>query len=48
MDSKTSRRGFIAAIGTPMILGATNKSGSKLPVIGEGAYKCHVTKLRKV
>jgi sugar lactone lactonase YvrE len=42
MDSNTSRRGFIAAMGTPMILGATNKSGSKLPVTGSGAYKYEV------
>jgi sugar lactone lactonase YvrE len=42
MESTTSRRGFIAALGTPMILGATNKSGSKLPVLGEGAYKYEV------
>jgi hypothetical protein len=42
MESKTSRRGFIAALGTPMILGAANKSGSNLPVIGEGAYKYEV------
>jgi len=42
MESRTSRRGFIAALGTPMILGATNKSGSKLPVLGEGAYKYEV------
>jgi hypothetical protein len=42
MESTTSRRGFIAALGTPMILGATNKSGSKLPVLGEGTYKYEV------
>jgi hypothetical protein len=42
MESKTSRRGFIAALGAPVILGATNKSGSKLPVFGEGAYKYEV------
>jgi hypothetical protein len=39
MDSTTSRRGFLAAMSAPIILGAANKSGSQLPVLGEGAYK---------
>jgi hypothetical protein len=49
---KTSRRAFIktagvavAAAGTvgPTILGAENKSGSKLPIVGSGdhTYECH-------
>jgi sugar lactone lactonase YvrE len=40
MDSNTTRRGFLAAAATaPVILGATDKSGSKLPVLGEGHHQ---------
>ena len=42
-----SRRNFMAAgaaaIAVPAILGAQNKSGSKLPVIGEGEHMFEVT-----
>src|SRR5438552_11084534 len=36
----TSRRGFLktACVAAPAILGAQNKSGSKLPVLGEGSH----------
>jgi hypothetical protein len=40
--SQSTRRRFVAAMSTPMILGATGKSGSKRPVIGEGAQKYEV------
>src|ERR1700722_437225 len=43
----TSRRKFIAQVGTgfvaPLILGATNKSGSKKPVLGAGEHTYEVT-----
>jgi len=35
----TTRRGFVAALSAPMILGATNKSGSQLPILGSGEFK---------
>ncbi|MGD0500502.1 MAG: hypothetical protein ABSC23_18930 [Bryobacteraceae bacterium] len=35
----TTRRGFLAGISAPIILGATDKAGSKRLVIGEGAWK---------
>ena len=35
----TTRRGFVAALSVPMILGATNKSGSQLPILGSGEFK---------
>src|SRR5215470_2416084 len=39
----TSRRSFLtAATLAPTILGATNKSGTKLPVMGEGAHTYEV------
>src|SRR5215470_8414723 len=39
----TSRRSFLtAATLAPTILGATNKSGTKLPVIGEGKHTYEV------
>lgn len=42
-----SRRGFLAGIGTglgaPLLLKATNKSGSKKPVLGEGEHAYEVT-----
>jgi hypothetical protein len=39
---KQSRRGFLTGLSAPLILGATNKSGSKPPVLGSGAhvYEC--------
>ena len=39
---KQSRRGFITGLSAPLILGATNKSGSKPPVLGSGShtYEC--------
>lgn len=44
--SNSTRRGFFSRIGTglgaPLILGAANKSGSRNPVIGEGAHKYEV------
>lgn len=43
----TSRRTFLTRIatglGSPLILGAANKSGSKKPVLGEGAHTYEVT-----
>jgi sugar lactone lactonase YvrE len=43
----TSRRSFLGRFGTgltaPLVLGATNKSGSKKPVVGEGAHTYEVT-----
>lgn len=42
-----SRRGFLARLGTglaaPLILGASNKSGSKKPVLGSGEHTYEVT-----
>jgi hypothetical protein len=42
-----SRRGFLARLGTglaaPLILGASNKSGSKKPVLGSGEHSYEVT-----
>lgn len=42
-----SRRSFVAGVGTglaaPLILGATNKSGSNKPVLGEGDHKYECT-----
>jgi hypothetical protein len=42
-----SRRGFLAQVGTgyiaPLILGVTNKSGSKKPIIGSGEHTYEVT-----
>ena len=43
----TTRRGFLAtsasALSAPYILGATDKTGTRLPVIGEGNHKYEVT-----
>ena len=40
---KVSRRNFLATAGAagvaPLILGATNKSGSQAPILGEGDYQ---------
>ena len=33
---QTSRRTFVLGLGAPLILGATNKSGSRKPILGEG------------
>src|SRR6266446_220232 len=40
---KSTRRHFLAVgAGAPLILGAANKSGSKLPITGEGDYTYEV------
>jgi hypothetical protein len=39
----TSRRTFITGLGAPLILAASNKSGSNKPIVGEGAHKYEVT-----
>ncbi len=37
---KTTRREFLAAAAaSPLLIGTQNKSGSRLPVVGEGAFK---------
>jgi len=36
---QTTRRGFVASLTAPIILGASDKSGSKNPILGEGAYR---------
>lgn len=37
---KQTRREFLAAAaGTPVLIAMTNKSGSNMPIVGEGAYK---------
>ena len=41
--TKLSRRGFAAACTAPIILAATNKSGSAKPVLGEGQHRYEVT-----
>ncbi len=42
-----TRRTFVAGIGTglgaPMLIGATNKSGSSKPILGEGSHQYEVT-----
>jgi len=43
MDSKTPRRMFLTALTAPLILGATNKSGSKKPIVGQGDHVYEVT-----
>lgn len=42
---KTSRRGFLFAVGggAPLILGATDKAGSRKPVVGQGAHTYEIT-----
>ncbi len=40
---RMTRRAFGAAISAPIILAATNKSGSALPVMGEGAHRYEAT-----
>jgi len=45
---RTTRRGFVASltapiITAPVILSASDKSGSKKPILGEGAYKYEAT-----
>ena len=37
--NQTTRRGFLASLSVPAILGAADKSGNKRPTIGEGAYR---------
>jgi hypothetical protein len=34
-----TRRGFVASLTAPIILGAADKSGSKNPILGEGEYR---------
>src|SRR3954469_11499612 len=36
---QTTRRGFVTSLTAPIILGATDKSGSKNPILGEGPYR---------
>jgi hypothetical protein len=43
MESKTQRRAFLTGLAAPLILGATNKSGSKKPILGEGEHTYEVT-----
>jgi hypothetical protein len=43
MDSNTPRRTFLTGLAAPLILGATNKSGSKKPILGEGDHTYEVT-----
>src|ERR1039458_5390186 len=41
---QTSRRNFIGTgLGVPLILGASNKSGSAKPILGEGDHKYEAT-----
>ena len=40
---QTTRRGFVASMAAPMILGASDKSGSKKPVLGEGEFRYEAT-----
>ena len=37
------RRTFLTGLAAPLILGATNKSGTAKPIVGEGAHKYEVT-----
>jgi sugar lactone lactonase YvrE len=39
MSFQTNRRMFLTGLGAPLILGASNKSGSNAPVLGEGAHR---------
>jgi sugar lactone lactonase YvrE len=45
MESVTSRRGFLFAVGSgaPLILGAADKAGSRKPVLGDGDHAYEVT-----
>jgi len=43
MDTNTPRRTFLTGLAAPLILGATNKSGSKKPILGEGEHTYEVT-----
>jgi hypothetical protein len=38
-----SRRTFLTGLSAPLILGASNKSGSRKPILGEGDHKYEVT-----
>jgi DNA-binding beta-propeller fold protein YncE len=40
---QSTRRGFVASLTAPIVLGAADKSGSKKPVLGEGAYQYEAT-----
>ena len=39
---RSSRRGFLYSVGAPLILGASDKSGSKRPVVGSGDHQYEV------
>lgn len=43
MLTSSTRRTFLTGLGAPLILGATKKSGSDKPVLGEGSHKYEVT-----
>src|SRR5579872_4109276 len=43
MDTKSTRRTFFTGLSAPLILGATNKSGSHKPILGEGDHKYECT-----
>jgi DNA-binding beta-propeller fold protein YncE len=40
---KSTRRGFVASLTAPIILGAADKSGSKKPILGEGDHRYEAT-----
>jgi DNA-binding beta-propeller fold protein YncE len=40
--NQSSRRGFLASMSAPIVIAATDKSGTKRPIIGEGEYKYEV------
>ncbi|HYI96429.1 MAG TPA: hypothetical protein VEX68_22990 [Bryobacteraceae bacterium] len=40
---QSTRRGFVASITAPILLGAADKSGSKKPILGEGEYRYEAT-----
>ena len=37
--NNSTRRGFLAGLSVPAILGAADKGGGKRPIVGEGAYR---------
>lgn len=40
---QSTRRGFVASVTAPIILGAADKSGSKKPILGEGDHRYEAT-----
>lgn len=40
---RASRRGFVASLSAPIILGATDKAGSRKPILGEGEHRYEAT-----